>query len=186
MVAHPSWNPADDKTVIFNDRTWFAGMVLSAVAYGIVFTLFVLTFQQLIRTTMKQNYTQRLPFLIYITLMFILGTVYVGSIAKMGELSFIDYPLFPGGPGPGSLPINIMAAVSYVIANWLTNLLLVRRQSILGSMWNLLNQFQQIYRYLVIFRNTRHLPLLVVMLIPVLAYMTSLGTFPTRLLLSNV
>jgi hypothetical protein len=85
-----------------------------------------------------------------------------------------------------SLPVNVIAVVSYVIASWLSNLLLVRRHSIPGSMWILLNQFQQIYRYLVIFRNTRQLPLLVVMLIPVLAYMTSLGTFPARLSLSNI
>jgi uncharacterized membrane protein YidH (DUF202 family) len=103
MPLNPSWHPAEDKKAFFNERTWFAGMVLSAVAYGIVFTLFVLTFQQLIRTTTRQNYTQRLPFLIYITVMFIFGTVYVGSIAKMGELSFIDYRMFPGGPGSSML-----------------------------------------------------------------------------------
>ena len=41
-----------------------------------------------------------------------------------------------------------------------------------------LNHFRQIYRYLVIFRNTRQFPLWMVMLIPVLAYLTSFCTFP--------
>ena len=74
-------------------------MNLSAAAYGIVFTLFVLTFQQLIRTTTKYNYTSRLCLKIYITLIFILGTLFVNAIAKMTQLSFINYRLIPGGPG---------------------------------------------------------------------------------------
>jgi uncharacterized membrane protein YidH (DUF202 family) len=102
MFLDPLWQPAEDDSTIINERTWLAGTILAAVAYGTVFTLFVLTFKQLVRTTTKYNYTQRLSFIIYITVMLILGTVYVGSVAKMTELSFIDYPIFPGGPG--SLP----------------------------------------------------------------------------------
>jgi len=129
------------------------------VAYGIVFTLFVLTFKQLIRTTTKYNYTHRLCFIIYITLIFILGTLFIGAIAKMTQLSFIDYRLIPGGPAAFeeeefSIPIDEISNVSYVIANWLADGMVI-------------------YRYLVIFRNTRQFPLWVVMLIPVLAYMTS-------------
>ena len=98
MSMDPSWRPQEDETTIINERTWLAGMILAAVAYGIVFTLFVLTFKQLIRTITKYNFTHRLCFIIYITLIFILGTLFVGAIAKMTQLSFIDYRLFPGGP----------------------------------------------------------------------------------------
>jgi hypothetical protein len=99
MSLNPAWRPQEDETTILNERTWLAGMVLSAVAYGIVFTLFVLTFKQLIRTTTKYNFTHRLCFIIYITLIFILATLFIGAIAKMTQLSFIDYRLIPGGPG---------------------------------------------------------------------------------------
>jgi uncharacterized membrane protein YidH (DUF202 family) len=99
MSLNSSWRPAEDERTIFSERTLLAGMVLTAVAYGMVFTLFVLTFKQLMRTTTKYNYTQRLPFIIYVTSLLIVGTLYMGSIAKMTELSFIDYRLFPGGPG---------------------------------------------------------------------------------------
>ena len=99
MSLDPAWRPQEDELTIINERTWLAGMILSAVAYGIVFTLFVLTFKQLIKSTTKYNYTQKLCFIIYITLIFILGTLFVGAIAKMTELSFIDYRLIPGGPG---------------------------------------------------------------------------------------
>jgi uncharacterized membrane protein YidH (DUF202 family) len=99
MSLNPAWKPAEDELTIINERTWLAGMILSAVAYGIVFTLYVLTFKQLARTTTKYNYAKRVPFMIYITLMLILGTLFVGAIAKMTELSYVDYRLFPGGPG---------------------------------------------------------------------------------------
>jgi uncharacterized membrane protein YidH (DUF202 family) len=99
MTLDPAWIPAEDGVTLFNERTWLAGMILSAVAYGIVFTLFVLTFKQLVRSTTKYNYNHRLCFIIYITLIFILGTLFVGALAKMTQLSFIDYRLFPGGPG---------------------------------------------------------------------------------------
>jgi hypothetical protein len=104
MSFNSSWRPAESEIDIINERSWLAGTILTAVAYGIVFILFVLTFKQLIRTITKDNYTQRLFFIIYITLLFILATLYVGSLAKMTELGFIDYRLFPGGPG--SLPFS--------------------------------------------------------------------------------
>jgi hypothetical protein len=166
MFLDPLWQPAEDEKAILNERTWLAGTILAAVAYGIVFILFVLTFKQLIRTTTKSNYTQRRLLMIYITLLFILGTLYIGSIAKMTELGFIDYRLFPGGPGilpfsssletwctndyhniaafgqlEFSLPINQMSNVLFVIANWLVNGLSVRMDLIPISMLNFFKIF---------------------------------------------
>jgi hypothetical protein len=99
MSLNPLWRPAEDETTIIDERTWLAGTILAAVAYGIVFILFVLTFKELIRTTTKSNYTPRRLLMIYITLLFILGTLYIGSVAKITELCLIDYRLIPGGPG---------------------------------------------------------------------------------------
>jgi hypothetical protein len=157
MSLNPSslWRPAEDEKTIINERTWLAGTILAAVAYGMVFILFIITFKQLIRTTTKSNYTQKLVFKIYITLLFILGTFYIGSLAKMTELGFIDYRLFPGGPGffpfsssletlcnddyhniaafekqEFSLPISHIGNISVVIANWLVHGLMVRMDSI--------------------------------------------------------
>jgi uncharacterized membrane protein YidH (DUF202 family) len=105
MSLNPAWRPAEDATTLINERTWMAGMILTSVAYGIVFTLFIFTFRQLLRnSTMKSNYFRKLFFMAYITIMLILGTLYAAAIAKMAELSFIDNRLFPGGPG--TLPFN--------------------------------------------------------------------------------
>jgi len=160
-MLNSTWKPEESASTIISERTWLAGMILAAVAYGIVFTLFVLTFKQLVKTTTRDNYTQRLPFIIFISLIFILGTLFVGAIAKMTQFSFIDYRLFPGGPAAFeelefSIPVDEISNVSYVIANWLADGMVV-------------------YRFLVIFRNTRLFPLWVVMFIPVLAYLGSFG-----------
>ncbi|KAF8803136.1 hypothetical protein BYT27DRAFT_7260457 [Phlegmacium glaucopus] len=161
MSLDPSWRPAEDEVTILNERTWLAGMILSAAAYGIVLTLFVLSLKQLIRTITKYNYTQRMFFIVYITLMFILGTLFVGDIAKMTQLSYIDYRLFPGGPAAFeeqefSIPIDKISIVSYVIGNWLADGMVI-------------------YRYMIIYRSSHQFPFWIVMAIPVLAYMASVS-----------
>jgi hypothetical protein len=164
MSLNPLWRPAEDETTIINEQTWLAGTLLAAVAYGMVFCLFVLTLPQLIKTTTRDNYTQRRLLIIYITLLFILGTLYIGSVAQLTEFGFIDYRLFPGGPGflpfnlalktlctddyhniaafedlDFSLPISHMANISIVIGSWLFHGLMVRMDSIPISMQNFLN-----------------------------------------------
>jgi hypothetical protein len=99
MSLNSSWRPAEDEVTLFNERAWLAGMVISAVGYGVVFTLYVLSTKQLFRTITKHNRTQKLVLIIYSTLIFILATLFLAAIAKMTQLSFIDYRLFPGGPG---------------------------------------------------------------------------------------
>jgi uncharacterized membrane protein YidH (DUF202 family) len=111
MSLDPSWRPPEDEVTLFNERSWLAGMILSAVAYGVVLTLFTLTFQQLVRSMTKYNFKHRLCFIIYITLIFILGTLFIGALAKMTQLSFIDYRLFPGGPGSFSSKYDLECIV---------------------------------------------------------------------------
>jgi hypothetical protein len=136
-------------------------MIMSAVAYGVVVTLYVLSLQQLVRTTTKYNYTQRVPFIIYITMMVFLGTLFLAAIGRVTELSFIDNRLFPGGPAAFenyefSIPVGDTANVAYVVANWLADGMVI-------------------YRYMVIYRSSPQFSLWVVMVIPVLAYFTSIS-----------
>lgn len=99
MAFPPSWVPSESALVLFNERTWLAGMVLTAVAYGVVLTLFVNCTHVLIKTMRTNNHKAlKMFWLVYISLMLLFGTLYVGAAAKMTELSFIDYRLFPGGP----------------------------------------------------------------------------------------
>lgn len=93
-----SWIPDEPAEVLLNERTWLAGIILTAVGYGVVLALFIMCFRILTKNISRHNRMQRLPMLIYVSLMFFYGTIYVAAGAKMTQLSFIDYRLFPGGP----------------------------------------------------------------------------------------
>lgn len=80
--------------------------------------------------TQKVKSRQTWILLTYISVMFILGTLYVASSSKSAELTFIDDRNFPGGPAAFeivnfSIPINFMGSVVFVIANWLADALMV-------------------------------------------------------------
>jgi len=159
MSLDPSWRPLEDDLTLFNEKTWLAGMILSGVAYGVVLTLFILSFVQLVRTTTKKNLKKKLPLLIYISLIFLFGTLIVGAGAKFTQLSFIDGRLFPGGPSAFeqaqfSIPIDEIANVSYVLATWLADGMVV-------------------WRCMIIYRSCRY-PSWLVMGIPFLAYLGSI------------
>ncbi|KAF8966598.1 hypothetical protein BDZ97DRAFT_620443 [Flammula alnicola] len=124
MGLNSTWRPAEDNMTIVNERTWLAGILVACAAYGIVFILFVLSFKQLLKTTTRANLMSKLPLLIYISLIFTSGTLFIGSASKMIQLGFIDYRLFPGGPAAFemeefSISVNEIANVTYVFTNWL-------------------------------------------------------------------
>jgi len=75
---------------------------------------------------------RRSVFLIgYITAMFVLGTIYVGTTTHATMVSYVYYANFPGGPSAYnnlvlfSAPIGIINTISYVLANWLADAMLV-------------------------------------------------------------
>jgi len=84
-----------------NERTWLVGILLAVVAYGVVFMLFIpfiLSSNPLIKTmTGRELYTSKasLPFIIYISLMFIFETLFLGAVSKMTQLGGMDARLFP-------------------------------------------------------------------------------------------
>lgn len=141
----PSWIPPEAPDVLFNERTWLAGMVLTAVGYGVVLTLFINTAHILVSTRATGSYKSKAFWLVYVSLMLLFGTLYVGAAAKMTELSYIDYRLFPGGPCqcpiissksltpiPAnfeevefSIPIDEMGNVAFVLANWFADAVVV-------------------------------------------------------------
>ncbi|KAF8162561.1 hypothetical protein B0H34DRAFT_691776 [Crassisporium funariophilum] len=160
MSLDPSWRPLEDDLTLFNEKTWLAGMILSAVAYGVVLTLFVLSFIQLVRTTNKSNLKTKIPLIIYISLIFLFGTLIVGAGARFTQLSFIDGRLIPGGPSAFeqvefSIPVDEIANVSYVLATWLADGMVV-------------------WRCMIIYRSCRY-PSWLVMGIPFLAYLASVS-----------
>lgn len=92
------------------------------------FTLFVIVVPLLLRRREKDKDWLLLSFT---TVMFILGTIHIGTNTKVTELAFIDNRNFPGGPN-GYLASNYNAAPHPIVnvmgsmSLWLADGLLVR------------------------------------------------------------
>ncbi|KII90713.1 hypothetical protein PLICRDRAFT_542310 [Plicaturopsis crispa FD-325 SS-3] len=112
------------------ERSILSGMFLGAVAYGIHVTLFVTALQLLFfRQRKKADYI----FLAYISINFILGTIGNAADIKIrGEMAFIDFRDFPGGPSAYIMsqttnPLAVMCHSTYLVSTWLQDGLILYR-----------------------------------------------------------
>ncbi|KAF5310069.1 hypothetical protein D9619_010313 [Psilocybe cf. subviscida] len=154
-----SWVPDEDATTLFSERAWLIGAILTGVGYGVVITLYGFCLRQLLKQKDHSNRLQRNCLLVYITLITLFGTLFLAACARMTELSFVDYRLFPGGPSmfenvEFSIPPDELGNVAFVLGNWFADALVV-------------------WRCMIIYRNCR-IPTWIVMGIPCLAYLGSL------------
>ena len=136
MSSHPSWRPNVPESQLFDEKTWLQGAILSAVAYGINLTLFILNISLLrMRAKLEIKHDNRakrqtICLLIYVCVIFILSTLTIASQAEMTQLGFIDDRDFPGGPAAYeelrfSSPIASLGNYSVCLMNWFSDSLLV-------------------------------------------------------------
>lgn len=123
--------PNESAAQIFSEKAWLQGDLLCNIIYGMEFTLFTITFYFLARQATREGYSQRILLLIFITLVFILSTIFMALTAEFTQLAFIEDRNIPGGPSTYekvmfSIPVDQAATVSGVISNWLMDALLVR------------------------------------------------------------
>ncbi|KAG2159086.1 uncharacterized protein EDB93DRAFT_1117966 [Suillus bovinus] len=132
-IMSSSWTPDESPQTILAEVGWLQSTVVSAVAYGIdvalYFMCFHLLFKQIITRT---NYKQPLFLLIYITVSFILGTLFIASLADFTQLAFIEDRNYPGGPSAFenhmfSMPIDNLGNVTGILIMLLTDALVVWR-----------------------------------------------------------
>lgn len=124
-----SWAPpGESSTDLWEERSNFNGLVLSCVAYGVHFTLYLIVLQHLLK-----HPTHRVGsggkakiswgLVLYITWNFILGTFGLAGGARFNQLTFIDARNYPGGPNAfvaaqyGDF-VNIFGTVALVILQW--------------------------------------------------------------------
>lgn len=138
------WAPNEDSALIYAEATWLQGELLSNIAYGIELTLFTMCFWILARETNRGNYKRQLFMLTFISLIFILGTVFMGGQAKFTQDAFIEDRNFPGGPSAFeqtmfSITANEISVSAFVVGNWLMDALLVWRCTVIykdvGRLW---------------------------------------------------
>ncbi|KAI9461082.1 hypothetical protein HD554DRAFT_2028457 [Boletus coccyginus] len=132
MSSNSTWVPGEDSQTLFSERCWLQGVVISAIAYGITFSLYFLSFHLLVREKNRVEFKTRVPLLICITATFLLGTIFMISLAAFTQMAFIDNRNYPGGPNAFennmfSIPVDNVGNVAFVLSNWLSDALLVWR-----------------------------------------------------------
>jgi hypothetical protein len=136
MSSDSSWRPNVPDSQLFDEKTWLQGAILSAVAYGINLTLFILNISLLrMRAKLETKHDirakrQTISLLIYICVIFVLSTLTMASQAEMTQLGFVDNRDFPGGPAAYeelkfSSPISSLGNYCVSLMNWFSDSLLV-------------------------------------------------------------
>lgn len=133
------WAPADETSAqIFAEETWLQGALLSNIFYGIELTLFFICFKLLLSQMDRTHYKRPAILLAFISVLFVLGTLFVFSLAEFTQLAFIVDRDFPGGPAAYEkamfwIPVDELGVVVFVMGNWLMDGLLVWRCKVIFS-----------------------------------------------------
>ncbi|KAJ7642039.1 hypothetical protein FB45DRAFT_826301 [Roridomyces roridus] len=156
-----SYAPVNEtRADLFNEETWLQGAILCSVGYGVVLALFAMCFYLLLKQMDGSNYRRSVFFLAYISIEFILASLFQGSIAKFVQLAFIENRNYPGGPAgfeanEFSIPVDRLGNVAFVLTNWFSDALVV-------------------WRCMVIYTDCG-VPLYIVMAVPCLMFLASMA-----------
>lgn len=130
--SYMSYTPDESAAQLFAEQAWLAGALITGTGYGIVMALFWLCFRALWNRLKCKDPSRgrNLFFLLYVCAQFVFGSLFLASNSKFTQLAFINYRGFPGGPSAYeqqmfSIGVDEIGNVSYVLANWLADSLLV-------------------------------------------------------------
>ncbi len=129
MSSNP-WGPNEPSSIILAEESWLQGALLSCIAYGALFVLFVQCTSLLLKQTKRSNYWTKVPFLLIVFLIFLFSTLFNGAMMKYTQLAFIENRNFPGGPNAYednmfAIPVNAMGNVAFTLSQWLCDGLIV-------------------------------------------------------------
>ncbi|KXN87292.1 hypothetical protein AN958_08981 [Leucoagaricus sp. SymC.cos] len=156
----PSWRPDESSADIFAEHTWLQGAFLTAIAFGMEFILYVMTCYFLWTRRDPINKRQNTFLMCYISIIFVLSVLTMGSMLEFTQLSFIDGRIIPGGPATFenqmfSLPIDNLGNVVIVLTSWFCDII-------------------NVWRCFVIYKPCR-VPSWVVNIVPILLYLGSVA-----------
>ncbi|KAF7329172.1 hypothetical protein MKEN_00177800 [Mycena kentingensis (nom. inval.)] len=117
---------------LWEERSNLDGVLLSGIAYGILFTLAIQTIHQLLRLPR----TEAPKWMIAQVIAFLaLGTCGFGINARITQRTFIDDRGFPGGPNAASValfrsPLSVGGFVCFTVMSWLADAVVLWRFTI--------------------------------------------------------
>jgi hypothetical protein len=119
---------------LLKEKGWLQGAIVGGVAYGTCIILFLSCFPLLVESNWSSRTRTRFSVILltYTALIFVLTTFFMGSLARFTEMAFIENRNFPGGPSAYeeqmfSVPASELGNVSFVVANWLSDAMIVSR-----------------------------------------------------------
>ncbi|KAF7290014.1 hypothetical protein HMN09_01306200 [Mycena chlorophos] len=147
-----SYRPDESNADIFSEHTWLQGAFLATLAYGAAAVLYFMTVSLLLASKGR-------ILLSYISMMFLLSTLYIAGELKFTQQAFIDDRNIPGGPSAYenvmyNLPIDMLSNVTLVL---------------LAGMCDIIN----VWRCSIIYRGSR-VPWYYVIALPMIMYIASL------------
>ncbi|KAJ3742326.1 hypothetical protein DFH05DRAFT_1401645 [Lentinula detonsa] len=129
-MASPLWSPAGETAAqLWYERSILAGLFLGAIGFGVHATLF---FQASRSLYIHRNKGHNRLFLAYVIVVFLLSNIGNATNIRFGEMVFIDYRDYPGGPGAYFVEQSTaLAAVLcnnvYICLSWFQDGLLLYR-----------------------------------------------------------
>ena len=131
-MSDPSWRPDEDAATIKSEDAWLQGALIMCIAYGSVATLCIQCFAMLARGFKRSRLSRDGPLIVYVVLIFILSTIFIGAAMQFTQQAFVDDRNFPGGPNAYeidefSIPLDALANDCLVVSTFLSDALLVSR-----------------------------------------------------------
>ncbi|KAH7926908.1 hypothetical protein BV22DRAFT_1032376 [Leucogyrophana mollusca] len=133
-----SWAPDETQARLDDEAAWLYGAIFAGVGYGVVLVLFSICSYTLwgrIRTRSTRTRSSVYLF-IYAFISFSLVTTTFSINSRITQLSFINNRDFPGGPAAYEevifyIPLSMAWSVTYVLASWWTDLLMLWRCTVI-------------------------------------------------------
>lgn len=130
MSTSPANRPQEDWNTIFLERNFLAGDCITSVGYGIQFVLFISCVRYLWGNWRERASSRIL--LVYISVIFVLSTMFLGVQARTVQLAYIDNRNFPGGPwawflSTQELAVNVIFYATFFLMTFLADALVLWR-----------------------------------------------------------
>jgi len=122
--------PGETSSDLWVERSNLNGVILSGVAYGILFVLATQAILLLLKPSRGKRIAWQL--IAYICFLFTLATIGFAGNVKFNQMTYIDDRNIPGGPNAFTAQyyndwVNILAFASYTVMSWAADALVLWR-----------------------------------------------------------
>ncbi|KAJ6561385.1 hypothetical protein DFH09DRAFT_920938 [Mycena vulgaris] len=127
--------PGESAYDLWVERSNMNGVLLSGVAYGILFTI---TFQTVLLFLKAPRKAIPWGLIAYMSVMFILASIGFGINANFNQKTYIDDRNFPGGPNTFTVEfyattLNMVGFTAYTVMSWMADGLVLWRFTLIWS-----------------------------------------------------